>query len=45
MIFEILVAVTNEAVVYWDVMPGTPVGGKQRYGVVYFFKRKREQFA
>ena len=45
MIFEILVAVNNEAAVCWDVMPGNPVDGKQPYGVAYFFKRKREQSA
>jgi len=44
-IFEILVAVNNEVAVYWDVMPGSSVDGKQRYGVAYFFKRKREQSA
>jgi len=45
MIFEILVAVNNEAAVYWDVMPSSSVDGKQHCGIAYFFKRKREQSA
>lgn len=45
MIFEILVAVNNAAEVCWDIMPGNPLDGKQRYGVACVFKRKSEQSA